>query len=81
MLDFEPSAALEWVDLSDNKIQKIDNLGTNPYLRQLYIDKNEITTIENLEKNVHLRVLSLNNNKIKKIQNIDGLQLEELYLS
>jgi internalin A len=26
-------------------------------------------------------VLSLNNNKIKKIQNIDGLQLEELYLS
>jgi len=56
-------------------------LGTNPYLRQLYIDKNEITTIENLEKNVHLRVLSLNNNKIKKIQNIDGLQLEELYLS
>ena len=37
--------------------------------------------IENLEENVHLRVLSLNQNRIKKIQNIDGLQLEELYLS
>jgi Leucine-rich repeat (LRR) protein len=67
MLDFSPSAALEWVDLSDNKIKQIENAGSNRYLRQLYLDKNEITTIENLEKNVHLRVLSLSNNKIKKI--------------
>ena len=40
MLDFAPSAALEWIDLSDNKIQKIENVGRNPYLRQLYLDKN-----------------------------------------
>jgi Leucine-rich repeat (LRR) protein len=40
MLDFAPSAALEWVDLSDNQITLIDNVGKNPYLRQLYLDKN-----------------------------------------
>ena len=39
MLDFAPSAALEWIDLSDNKIQKIENVGRNPILRQLYLDK------------------------------------------
>lgn len=33
LLDFEPSAALEWVDLSNNQISKIENVARNPYLR------------------------------------------------
>jgi Leucine-rich repeat (LRR) protein len=64
MLDFDPPAALEWVDLSDNQISKIDNVARNPYLRQLFLDKNCIQTIENLKQNTHLRVLSLNQNRI-----------------
>ena len=81
MLDFDPPAALEWVDLSDNQISKIDNVAKNPYLRQLFLDKNCIETIENLKDNTHLRVLSLNQNKIGKIENIEGVNLEELYLA
>jgi Leucine-rich repeat (LRR) protein len=49
MLDFDPPAALEWVDLSDNKISKIENMAKNPYLRQLFLDKNCIVNIENLK--------------------------------
>lgn len=81
MLDFDPPAALEWVDLSDNQITCVDNVARNPYLRQLFLDKNRIVTIENLKENTHLRVLSLNQNLIKKIENIEGINLEELYLA
>ncbi len=81
MLDFDPPAALDWVDLSDNQISKIENVSKNPYLRQVFLDKNKIQTIENLIENTHLRVLSLNQNQIKKIENIQGINLEELYLA
>lgn len=81
MLDFDPPAALDWVDLSNNKISKIENVAKNPYLRQLFLDNNCISQIENLIDNTHLRVLSLNQNRITQIKNIDGIHLEELYLA
>jgi protein phosphatase 1 regulatory subunit 7 len=81
MLDFAPSASLEWIDLSENQIKFIENVDKNLYLRHLYLDRNEISKVENLSKNQHMRVLSLNSNKISKIENIDGMHLEELYLA
>ena len=81
MLDFDPPAALEWVDLSDNQISKIENVNKNPYLRQLFLDKNCIERIENLKQNQHLRVLSLSENRIKQVCEIEDMYLEELFLA
>jgi Leucine-rich repeat (LRR) protein len=47
----------------------------------LNLDNNLITHIEGLKQNVNLRVLSLNGNNISDIENLDGLFIEELYLS
>lgn len=60
MLDFDPPANLEWVDLSNNEITQIDNIACNKYLKTLFLDKNNISKIENLDSNEFLRVLSLN---------------------
>lgn len=81
MLDFDPPAALEWVDLSDNQITRIENVDKNPYLRSLFLDKNQITEINNLKQNQHLRTLSLKENKISRIENIEDMHLEELCLA
>lgn len=81
MLDFAPPASLEWVDLSNNRISKIENVVQNQYLRCLFLENNSITKIEGLDRNVHLRVLSLNSNQISKIENIDNLHLEELCIA
>lgn len=81
MLDFDPPAALEWADLSDNQITRIENVDKNPYLRSLFLDKNQITEINNLKQNQHLRTLSLKENKISRIENIEDMHLEELCLA
>ena len=81
MLDFAPPANLEWVDLSVNHIEEIQNVSTNKYLKHLYLDRNNIKKIEGVNKNKSLRVLSLNSNQICKIENLEDLMLEELYLA
>ena len=48
MLDFDPPAALEWVDFSGNQITKIENVAKNIYLRCIFMDRNKISKIENL---------------------------------
>lgn len=81
MLDFDPPANLEWVDFSFNNIHRIENCDKNKYLKYLYLDNNAISKIEGLSENNSLRVLSLNANKIDQIENLDGLWIEELFLS
>jgi hypothetical protein len=47
---------LEWLDLSFNKIQKIQNLGSQTQLKVLALFNNKIAEIENLE---HLQELGM----------------------
>jgi hypothetical protein len=42
MLDFDPPACLDWVDYSQNLIEKIENVHLNQYLKELYLDGNKI---------------------------------------
>lgn len=50
---------LTWLDLSFNKICKIEGLDTLTKLMDLSLFNNQISTIENLDNLVHLNVLSL----------------------
>jgi len=79
--DFHPPANLEWVDYSGNKITKITGAEGNLYLKYLYLDNNQITKIDGVANNKSLRVLSLNGNAIEHLENLDGLWLEELFIS
>jgi Leucine-rich repeat (LRR) protein len=45
MFDFAPPANLEVVDYSHNKIEVIENVMFNPYLKHLCLDDNKISKI------------------------------------
>ena len=47
------------LELSSNKIEKINNLRDFPKLEQLYLNKNKIGRIENLELVKHITLLGL----------------------
>lgn len=81
MLDFAPPANLEVVDYSHNRIEVIENVCFNPYLKHLCLDNNNIKKIEGITGNKSLVSLSLRMNEITCIENLDNLNLEELHLS
>ncbi|XBW36861.1 hypothetical protein QEN19_002440 [Hanseniaspora menglaensis] len=72
---------LSFLDLSFNKIGKINNLGKLVNLKELYLIENGINKIENLENLVNLEILELGGNEIQKFENIENLKtLKELWL-
>jgi len=73
---------LEILNLSQNKIKKIENLNIFSKLEELDISYNDIKKIEGLIELKNLKWLNLNNNQIKRIEGIKNLKkLEELDLS
>lgn len=75
MFDFTHSASLEYVDYSNNHIDRFENVGTNKYLKVLILDHNRISKIEGLGDNKSLIWLSLAHNELTYISNLDGLML------
>eukprot|EP00920_Eleutheroschizon_duboscqi_P042971 GHVT01102331.1.p1 GENE.GHVT01102331.1~~GHVT01102331.1.p1 ORF type:complete len:256 (-),score=18.06 GHVT01102331.1:578-1345(-) len=72
---------LRVLDLSFNKIRKIENISTLVNLEKLYLSSNKITKIENLETLTKLKLLELGENRIRQIEGIDLMSdLEELWL-
>jgi Leucine-rich repeat (LRR) protein len=67
-------SALRKLDLSFNRISKIDNLDSLKELRELNLSFNQIEAIDNLHKLPQLRVVNLNNNKIRMLENLKGLR-------
>ena len=75
-------SSLRRLDLSFNKLTKIDNLDSLKELRELNLSFNQIEMIEHLGKLPNLRVVTLNHNKIRKIENLKNLRkLEVLNLA
>ena len=56
---------LIFLDLYDNRIERISGLANLVNLRVLMLGKNRISKIENLENLVHLDVLDLHGNQVK----------------
>lgn len=50
---------MRMLELSSNKIEKIEHLADFPKLEQLYINKNKIGKIEHLQPVSHIRLLGL----------------------
>ena len=73
--------ALEGLNLSNNKIAKIENLDALGKLEYLDLANNKIGKIEGLDALGNLKILYLDDNKIEKIENLDALgKLEYLGL-
>jgi len=53
------------LDISFNRIRKIENLSKLKKLKKLYLCANKITKIENLEELEGLELLELGDNKIR----------------
>lgn len=64
------STKLTFLDLTCNKITKIENLENVPNLVTLILSFNMIRKIQNLNKLKHLKYLRLDHNFISKIENI-----------
>lgn len=71
---------LELLDLSFNKIMRIENLQVLISLKELALHGNNITKIENLSHLKNLKKLHLSSNKIKRIEGLEKLNLDELQL-
>lgn len=70
------------LDLSDNFIQKLENLEPFGSLEVLQLQGNQIQTIEGLEKNRKLRILNLRNNFLSRVEGLESqLNLRELDLA
>lgn len=68
--------------LSNNAIEKIENLGGCLRLEKLWLFSNQIAVMENLETNSFLSSLSLQDNKIAKVQGLATcVHLQDLFLS
>ena len=73
---------IEILDLSNNKIEKIENLGKLTNLKELYLNNNRIEKIENLDNLLTLEKLYLNENLIMGIGKLHNLHsLQELNLN
>ena len=53
------------LDLSFNRLTKIENLGSLTRLRKLFLIHNKITKIENIDHLVDLEMLELGSNRIR----------------
>ena len=53
------------LDLSFNRLTKIENLGNLTRLRKLFLIHNKITKMENLDHLVNLEMLELGSNRIR----------------
>ena len=75
-------AALRKLDLSYNRIKKIEGLQELVTLEELYMCENRISVIEGLDTLVHLKVLELGGNSIREIGSglLSLISLEELWL-
>ncbi len=69
---------LEHLDLSYNKISKIENLNQLVNLTRLFINHNEIGKIEGLEQLCKLKSLHIRSNQIKKIRGLEKLKNLEI---
>lgn len=79
---FNGFGSLKHLDLSSNKISKLQNLSLLTNLQTLVLNKNQIDVIENLENLQNLGTLRLAENNIRRIENLQTLhKLRELYLS
>lgn len=67
-------ATLENLDLSFNRLGKIENLDELVNLKKLYLVHNQIFKIENLDKLTELELLELGDNKIRVIENLEKLE-------
>ena len=65
-----------WLDLSFNKIRKIEGLSNNTKIVDLSLANNEIERIENLDGLTELQTLSLSNNKLTVINDVFYLRFE-----
>ena len=75
-------AHLTYLDLSSNKITRIENLDKLANLQQLDLSGNEITHIENLAELTNLQQFHISFNLITQIENLDKLpNLQQLDLS
>ena len=50
---------LEYLDLGDNKIKKLENMSPLINLREFYMAKNKLTRIEGLENLTNLTLVAL----------------------
>lgn len=69
-----PLTGLTKLSLSNNLIEKIENLETLVNLKELDLSFNYIEKIEHLDSLIHIEILSLYNNEIKVIENLDNLR-------
>ncbi|KAI3383711.1 hypothetical protein SNEBB_004134 [Seison nebaliae] len=68
------SQTLMELDLYDNQIEKIENLGSLVHLKSLDLSYNRIKKIENLSELKSLENLYLVNNRLQTIEGLDGLE-------
>ncbi|PRD24869.1 UNVERIFIED_CONTAM: Ppp1r7 [Trichonephila clavipes] len=69
------------LDISFNRITKIENLSNLLNLKKLFLINNKITKIENLDALENLEMLELGSNRIRVIENLEGLKnLTNLFL-
>ena len=61
------------INLSSNRIQKIEGLHTCPFLEALVMPFNELSKIEGIDNLKHLRLLDLGHNLIKRIDGLNGI--------
>ncbi|XP_043277631.1 leucine-rich repeat-containing protein 49 [Venturia canescens] len=71
---FAQLTKLVFLDLYDNQIEKICDLGTLENLRVLLVGKNRIKKIEGLKPLVKLEVLDLHGNQIVQISGLEQLE-------
>ncbi len=64
---------LKWLDLSNNQINKIENLETLQKLQYLNLRDNSISKIKGLQNLIQLEDLSLSENQISKIEGLENL--------
>lgn len=68
---------LRILDLSFNRIKKIEGLSSLKKLKKLYLSSNKITKVDGLETLVNLDTLELGDNKIKVILVIKLIDITE----
>lgn len=74
--------ALEELDLSNNKISKIPDLGRCRKIQELDISRNQVSDLSGLKGLPSLTVLRAENNQIATLESLGKLRgLQELYLS
>jgi Leucine-rich repeat (LRR) protein len=66
--------SLRKLDLSNNKLHRIDSFDCMAELRELNLAFNRIEYIDNIKKLPNLEVLILDHNKIKKLENLQKLK-------